>query len=987
MFQPHPVLVTTLVALMPAAVSWVSCRRLARYVDDPSIPERLLAHQRRNGIALGVAGATIAIYSTRSIPWAAPLLFSSLLLAGYSLRRTLFDETWTAARYLSFFNRLTVAVFGFWITLASVPLIAAQAGTLDWVAGLIMGAALIGWEHHYGAIFRRLVGATPLEDGPILERCRALAIAAGMPEPAYLRVDLRGGSVANALALPSVRGNAVLFTDTLLARLDPEETAAICAHELAHFEHFTPTRLKQTRIANLILIACAVMVTPLARVTGLADAGLAPVIWFGMLATTMALRGRGKQRQETICDQRAVALVGAGEPLVSGLTKIYTLARMPRRLESRLEQASSHPSLSRRIRDIRKAAGTAATPLTTAVTFESRDRCSSVTFDQAAVHWAERAGVTHVLSYPHLVELRLDPGGRRGPRLRAVMSGARRWEMPLAPTDVARLQDVLDRVDGLLGDVPAPRGLPLNIGRLLVLIASVTALALGQIAVAIVALLTWLVPAAPLFAATGVAALAAAALAMRDHSSASIAGGALVLALAATVMGWLARQARQDHCRSLRTPIAILGAIAAMMLLSLGLDGLDAVSLHLAARATPATIVIWLAFGSALACAPAPRRTLAGLSAAVALAIAAIGSAPFLDAFGHDPFLVQSPRMSWTRVDAATARDFEIPQATSRIQLSPGGRHIAALQQTESAEEDGATFQVGVPGRPLTSIQADSLQFEDDSTVVIARADEHGTLLRQVRIDEPHREIWRQRVPGLYNASLSIGRGDGRWRLNGYDHDQGIVRAEGMTGTDQLRERRWPARYTRDAWIGAITTDGPQPLVVETSYDSGVFGYLPGRSRLVGMLLNPGTQRSRYWSIGDDGLKVLGASRLGATCMEGLDGGALACSVFDGTRTRFVRLAADGMITGLGWIDDRLVWHREVVDGWVTGWIGSTAVAVDLVNGRMLRLPPGDGIATELTVSGGRLAAVVFDAGAYRLRIYQLGIEESEEEGALAERR
>src|SRR5688572_13822791 len=115
MFQQPSVLITALVALMPAVVCWVSGRRLARYEHDPSLPERLLAHQRRNGIALAVAGSAIAIYATRSLPWAALLLFSSLLMAGYRLRRTLFEETWTVARYLSFFHRLTIAVLGFWL--------------------------------------------------------------------------------------------------------------------------------------------------------------------------------------------------------------------------------------------------------------------------------------------------------------------------------------------------------------------------------------------------------------------------------------------------------------------------------------------------------------------------------------------------------------------------------------------------------------------------------------------------------------------------------------------------------------------------------------------------------------------------------------------------------------------------------------------------------------------------------------------------------
>ena len=48
------------------------------------------------------------------------------------------------------------------------------------------------------------------------------------------------------------------------------------------------------------------------------------------------------------------------------------------------------------------------------------------------------------------------PGRRRGPRLVALGAEAKRWEMSLADSDVARLQAVLDIVDGRLADPPRP---------------------------------------------------------------------------------------------------------------------------------------------------------------------------------------------------------------------------------------------------------------------------------------------------------------------------------------------------------------------------------------------------------------------------------------------------------------------------------------------------------------------------------------------------
>jgi Zn-dependent protease with chaperone function len=458
--REHSLVFAAILALMPAVVSWLAGRGLARQVEDRSLPERLLFHQRRNGVVMGVAATAIGVISPVALLWAAPLLFTSQLLAGYPLRRALFEDTWSAGTYLSFFHRLTFGIFGFWILLAALPFLASLAGPLDWLAGAVLAAVLIVWERHYARVLRACLRAAPLEDGPMRDRCGALALAFGMPQPEYLRVDLRGGIVANALALPSLRGNGVVFSDTLLTRLSLDEVAAICAHELAHFEYFNPVRLRRLRAVSLTLILMAALMTPMARVAGLAESALPSIIWFGALAAALAARAKDKQRQETVCDQRAVAVIGDGEPLISALSKIYALARIPRRMEGRQEQAGSHPSLSRRIRDIRTAAGSPPAPLTSPVSIQSSYGRASATFEASALHCVEHAGLTHVLSYGHLTELRLEPHGRRGPRLRASNSAALKWEMTVAPADVARLQDVLDRVDGQLGDAPAPRGIP-----------------------------------------------------------------------------------------------------------------------------------------------------------------------------------------------------------------------------------------------------------------------------------------------------------------------------------------------------------------------------------------------------------------------------------------------------------------------------------------------------------------------------------------------
>jgi hypothetical protein len=217
-----------------------------------------------------------------------------------------------------------------------------------------------------------------------------------------------------------------------------------------------------------------------------------------------------------------------------------------------------------------------------------------------------------------------------------------------------------------------------------------------------------------------------------------------------------------------------------------------------------------------------------------------IASESFLDRFGDDPFLVESQRLRWIVVDPDRAQEFPIPQNTSGVQLSPGGLSIAALQQSES-EEETPTFQVGVAGGGLSPLSAADVQFVDDHTLLIMDSVDVGIILRQVRIDPPHEELWRQRVPDPQRGTLSIARRTGRWRISGFDRDEAIVHAEGIIGTSDLRERRWPAGYTRDAWIEAVTADGRDPLVIETSYDNGLFDYLPSRAWALGLLLNTGS--------------------------------------------------------------------------------------------------------------------------------------------------
>ena len=136
--------------------------------------------------------------------------------------------------------------------------------------------------------------------------------------------------------------------------------------------------------------------------------------------------------------------------------------------------------------------------------------------------------------------------------------------MSLADADVARLQAVLDVVDGRLADPPRPPVVHPSIQRVVVLTAAVLVLTLSHVAVAFVALLALLKPSMPLLVGAGLAALTAAALAARDHAgTAYVAMMSLPLAVTGLLLLAFAWGHRHDARHGLRPFIALLALPAA----------------------------------------------------------------------------------------------------------------------------------------------------------------------------------------------------------------------------------------------------------------------------------------------------------------------------------------------------------------------------------------------------------------------------------------
>jgi Zn-dependent protease with chaperone function len=201
----------------------------------------------------GTSAALFVLTGSAAI-WAIPLAAIAYLAAGLPLRRILYNETWSLASYLSFTIRFFIAGWSFWLLVCSLPALAFWAGERAWIVALAVGPGLIVLATRQTDVTRWLIGARPIADQSIRARFDRLVAVTGLAAPHLEFVDLKGGSLANAFAAPSLRRGAGLITGPLLERLDPNEADAIFAHELAHLEYYNPRRLRQMRRVSRSLV-------------------------------------------------------------------------------------------------------------------------------------------------------------------------------------------------------------------------------------------------------------------------------------------------------------------------------------------------------------------------------------------------------------------------------------------------------------------------------------------------------------------------------------------------------------------------------------------------------------------------------------------------------------------------------------------------------------------------------------------------------------
>jgi Zn-dependent protease with chaperone function len=862
-------------------------------------------------------------------------------------------------------------VFGFWILLALLPMIAEMAGSRSWMLALPLAAILFAWNRYPSQIIRYALRSTRIADQALVSRFAELAGKCSIPPPLFERVNLHGGAVANAIALASLRESAVLFSDTLLDRLERDEAGAICAHELAHLEYFNPARLRRLRLANDMLIG-------LAAGTAVAAPMFSPLLqvaWMAILLAALVWRARNRQRNETVSDRRAVELTGDGEALVRALTKLYLFARIPRRLDPEMERRATHPSLARRIRDIRRAAGAAPAALEAGASFTSADGRVVAAFERDRLEWREGDAATHCLKYGYLSELRVR-AQRSGPaQLVAVEASGRKWELTLAADDLARAQEVLDVVDGYLADPPQASRRSPRLAQAAAVLTALAALVLAQLSLFVVAVLAAAQPASSLVGGAGLASLAVAGVMLRQTGLAAMAYPSWIAVIPAA-LGLLlilfARRARDDEERPRPLFGATLAVLVVFALVPLALGGFDAVGLHDSSRSNAAAVILLMALSGALAF----RRTRAHRYAAVgpaALAgvIAFAGSTTFLEAFARDPFLVRAEPIPLTIVGQVVSAEFSIPFFVTQLRLSPTGRHVIVVPEAEADDVEATTFRVGRAGGILAPVTAHDVVFTDDDHVLVAQTERDGITMRLVSAD-PLSDVWQQHVPDLREVHLLYSPGTNRWRLVGRDDQQQIVRAEGVVGVPGVERTAWPAPEETGS-IEAIATAGDRALISEAHYPAGPLQ----RSRLLwrwAWLLQPPQRESRLWTTGSGGRVDLAVSRLGTRCVDGaLGDDSLVCSAFDGSDTRFIAIdPASGQTTPVGTLRGQMIVYHAASAGWVSGWADAMPIALRLSTRQAFRAADPQNHITHITAADHVAGTVSFDGTRSLVRLYAI---------------
>jgi Zn-dependent protease with chaperone function len=1001
------VVLAVAVVLLPGLSAWWMGRRLVRLRDDPALPERLFAYNSRLSQVTIFAIVLPYFLTPRYAPWIMLLAVVARLIGGFPARKAVFGEEWGLVSYLAYVIRFSVARMGFWVLLALGPAVVHMLPWAHWGVPVLLTILLWVWNDRSTWVFLTLVGATPLQRPDLESRFAGVLERAKVGAVQLYRAGPRGGRWVNAFALPSRRGSAVLFTDTLLGLFDADELAAIFAHEVAHLEYYNPHRLRRMHVVMLFVIALGGLAVPLSPRWLASLGGTIHWLWAISIMTALFLRGAHHRAHEAESDRRAVSLCGDPEGLVRALVRLHGLGRLPRRWSVEAERLSSHPSLAQRIQAIRATAGRESAALEAPLAVGSDPPGTFVILEADRAYWLEgvpagtavnpaalreHAATFRCVRYSELMDLRVRTKRQGSVALVATARSGRSWSIPLRSGDVAQVQAVLDVVDVRLAKRSGGLIHHPALATILCCLVGIAALvSVGPGTVLVPTAVGIFVPSPTALAAVGATAIGQAALALREVEAVTavrpyvsgLAGVEIRLAalllmavlggVALLLAGLRARSAPESRPGGIVVLAGSLAAVAvlawAIMLWAVSLGGR---SLHEAARAMPGASLALIGLGAALVMTPWRGMRLAGKGAAVAAIVPLVlGSSWFSDGLPRDSFDAPAELLRWTEGSAKILRQVHVDAMAVALHLSPSGLRFAVREDPEDEEESGhSMFRVGDFSGGLLTIDAEDLAFLDDTRILALARSGSGLELRLVEVDRPHEVRWRKALQDLEGPRLSVDPSRGAWRVMGWDPQSGqLAGMFGVVGEEEIVTDHW-------AFPGGEPENGEfayvSPAKAAFAWTVNGAGHLSPWMSLV-----PGsTVQWELWRLGGKEARRVGVSALPIGCLQSAwRDETLICFSRQKARTEFrlihgvtAKIRAAGSVPG--WVRSAGV----ASGGRFAAWTGGGVLLVDLPGrtARHLSLPLGYGASVSLAQAPGMLGVLSHRPKGATITVYDI---------------
>jgi Zn-dependent protease with chaperone function len=1014
-------LLAALLIAAPAAYAWWTGRTILRSLEDPALDELLHTRQRR--LAQVTIGAIVASGVFGSAIATAAITLLVLLVVQYPIRRAVYGDSWSLAQYVRFSAFSFLAGAGLWVFAVIAPSLVVEMVrgwipesspeqlTLALVLGTAASVVILLWHRRFTPIWLALHQSSPLATdaahASLLPRFDAILDRAAdrlTGRPSVHRYGASGGRVTNAVALCSLYTPAVAMSDTLLGNLDADEATAIFAHEIAHHEHYHAARLR-TRQRWLWLLALLIAVLPALELSSGGRYAIAVNAAFVFAVLALLIRGQaGHRAHETASDLRALELTGDPDALISALTKIHMLARVPRRWAQEFERAATHPSLARRIQAIRARAAVQAAPIGAPTVIASTTPGTYVALDGTRAHWFEgvpadtpldvvslrdRATSYRAMAYAELTELRLVAAEKQR-ALRATDLAGRSWSVDIRDDDGSAVQAALDTVDsGFASTRPEATGASVSAARVLA-----SALVIASLAGGVSALLT--IPALVTMFAPTVASLAAMAamgiggflflFAERSYNTGYETVAIVLTAALGLWSAWIAWRWHRDRRPpssgaaqlGTRVMFVVLGLVAFVLLLSFASATTSPRDVFGNDSATSLAIALCGLGAALLAIRARTWRVVGGSTVILAAALLVAGTA-------GERLWPAASSIRWSDGRLTLVATVPLSRAPHSIELSPRGTRYLAQRALGEDDEESYTMQIATgsvaPGEPAHTLTAiDAVLPNETEILVLADAGDDSLELRLERVlgDSAQRVVWRRPLTDLVDPRLRLIGGGTGWQVGGYrrvGEATSFITLSGRLDGSDIHRVELPADTLRG-----------RPLYSFLDGSTLVVGVVPNalmnarrRSPLLASLaaLRGAAIAWTIWRHDRDGGHVVARLRGYGQCFGSAEEDVAVC-LDQGVRgTHIWSVARAGQGVAVGALSRRYERSTVSPSGQVvaSSYRDRSVAIVDVArrSGVRAALPRGDySFASEMSATSDLVAAVLSEREGARLAVYRV---------------